>query len=49
MSLAKGVEVYHNGRRYGGEGVGGRAFLAVRVAAGALEVSVDYLLVERVK
>lgn len=39
LSLAQRVSGYVNGRRYGGEGVGGRAFLALRVGAGSKEVS----------
>jgi len=38
-SLAGRVKVYYNGRRYGGDGHGGRAFLALRVGAGGKEVS----------
>jgi hypothetical protein len=37
LSLA-GVQGYMNGRRTGGEGSGGRAFLALRVGAGSQEV-----------
>jgi len=39
LSLAGALRVYYNGRRYGGEGKGGRAFLALRVGAGSDEVS----------
>ena len=38
LSMAGTVRVYFNGRRYGGEGSGGRAFLALRVGAGSSEV-----------
>ena len=38
-SLAPGVRVYFNGRRYGGQGIGGRAFLALRLGAGSVEVN----------
>lgn len=47
VSLAGGVKVYQNGRRYGGEGAGGRAFMALRVGAGAKEVSGDLVEVWR--
>ena len=38
LSLAGQIKVYYNGKRYGGEGSGGRAFMAFRVGAGASEV-----------
>jgi hypothetical protein len=38
-SLAGIPSVYYNGKATGGEGKGGRAFLALRVGAGAVEVS----------
>jgi hypothetical protein len=38
-SLAGCPSVYYNGKATGGEGKGGRAFLALRVGAGATEVS----------
>lgn len=31
--------MYYNGKRFGGEGHGGRAFLALRVGAGVKEAS----------
>jgi hypothetical protein len=33
------VSAYVNGKKYGGEGHGGRAFLAVRLSAGSDAVS----------
>ncbi|KAL7419733.1 poly(U)-specific 3'-to-5' RNA exonuclease [Cryptotrichosporon argae] len=38
LSLAS-VKAYHNGARFGGDGHGGRAFLSLRVGAGAAEMS----------
>lgn len=42
LSFAGQVVGFVNGRRYGGDGTGGRAFLALRIAAGATEVSASY-------
>lgn len=42
-SLAGTVRVYHNGQAGGGEGKGGRAFMALRVGAGSSEVSASRL------
>jgi len=41
LSLASELKVYYNGRRYGGDGRGRRAFLALRVGAGSAEVRVS--------
>ncbi len=38
MSFVPRLKVYENGQRTGGEGQGGRAFLAMRVGAGAVQV-----------
>lgn len=38
LSFAGRVSGYVNGKKYGGEGEGGRAFLAVRLAAGSMDV-----------
>ena len=38
LSLGGRVKVYYNGKRYGGQGHGGRAFLALRVTSGFREV-----------
>lgn len=38
LSLGGKVRVYYNGKRYGGQGHGGRAFLALRVTSGFREV-----------
>ena len=38
LSLGGSVKVYYNGKRYGGEGHGGRAFLALQVTSGFREV-----------
>jgi hypothetical protein len=43
LSLGGRLRVYYNGKKYGGEGHGGRAFLALRVSAGMKEVSADDL------
>lgn len=40
LSFAGELSAYVNGKKYGGEGAGGRAFLAVRLAAGQKQVSV---------
>lgn len=45
LSLAAKIRMYYNGRRYGGEGVGGRAFLALRVGAGSTEVGERCVLI----
>lgn len=37
-SLAGRLSVYYNGKATGGEGAGGRAFMALRLGAGAREV-----------
>ena len=39
VSLAGKVSVYYNGKATGGEGTGGRAFMALRLGAGSTEVS----------
>lgn len=46
VSLGGKIRVYRNGRRYGGDGHGGRTFLALQVGAGAKEVSGSYNLAE---
>ncbi|ORY27444.1 hypothetical protein BCR39DRAFT_538049 [Naematelia encephala] len=38
LSFVGDVKCYYNGRRYGGEGEGGRAFMALRVGSGAPEI-----------